>query len=402
MSQDSVHSTDDSAKLYNQFLAKNYAAAAITLVKGKGTRVWDAQGKTYLDFASGIAVNAVGHAHPVMVKKIAEQAVKLIHVSNLYRNEPQAKLAESLSKYCGSGRFLFCNSGAEANEALLKLARLHGKKKSGVEGKCIGIVVAEKAFHGRTFGGMSATPQEKIQNGFRPLLSGFSTAPLNDIKAWDKAISSTETAAVLLETIQGEGGVFVADRAFLRELHAICKARNVLFLIDEIQCGIGRAGKFFAYEHSGVKPDAIAMAKGLGGGLPLGAMIAIGPAAHLLKPGEHGSTFGGNPVSCAAGLAAIQEIEKKSLNEKALELGEFLKSELLKIEGVTEVRGRGLLLGIVLEKDWAKEIANFLMAKGVLVNAPNANTIRIAPPLIVTKAECSKFVKIFAEVIANG
>lgn len=189
MSHDSTHSTDESAQLYSQFLAKNYSAAAITLVKGKGTRVWDAHGKSYLDFASGIAVNAVGHCHPVLAKRISAQAEKLIHVSNLYRNEPQAKLAESLSKYCGPGRFLFCNSGAEANEALLKLARLHGKKKSGVEGKCIGVVVAEKAFHGRTFGGMSATPQEKIQSGFRPLLSGFSAAPLNDIAAWDKAIS---------------------------------------------------------------------------------------------------------------------------------------------------------------------------------------------------------------------
>jgi acetylornithine aminotransferase len=213
---------------------------------------------------------------------------------------------------------------------------------------------------------------------------------------------TNKTAMVIVEPIQGESGVITPPAGYLKALREICDDKGALLVIDAVQTGMGRTGFWFGYEHEEITPDVITVAKGFGGGLPLGAMIAIGPAAHLLQPGEHGSTFGGNPVSCAAGLAAINEVEKKSLNEKALELGEFLKSELLKIDGVAEVRGRGLLLGIALEQNWAKEIANFLLAKGVLVNAPNENTIRIAPPLIITKQECQKFVKIFAEVIANG
>ena len=211
----SAESADPTAALYEQHLARNYGAPPVTLVRGEGCRVWDATGKPYLDFATGIAVNALGHAHPVWVKRVSEQAAKLVHVSNLYRNEPQGRLAAALSRYCGPGRVIFCNSGAEANEGLLKLARLHGLRKSGTEGACIGVVVAEKAFHGRTFGGMSATPQEKIQKGFRPLLSGFTAAPLNDLAAWAQAIDAQTTAAVLVETIQGEGGVFPATVEFV-------------------------------------------------------------------------------------------------------------------------------------------------------------------------------------------
>ena len=225
--------------------------------------------------------------------------------------------------------------------------------------------------------------------------------PFGDINAMRKAISK-KTAMVIVEPIQGENGVIMPPAGYLKVIRELCDLTGALFVIDAIQTGMGRTGFWFGFEHEEITPDVITLAKGLGGGLPLGAMIALGSAAELFKPGEHGSTFGGNPISCAAGLAAINEIEKRSLNEKALELGEFLKGELLKIEGVSEVRGRGLLIGIGLEKPWAKEIANFLMAKGVLVNAPNENTIRIAPPLIITKKEASKFVKVFSEVMANG
>jgi acetylornithine aminotransferase len=250
-------------------------------------------------------------------------------------------------------------------------------------------------------GALSLTGQAAKRDLFAPIIEKIKYVPFGDVSAISRAVNK-KTAMVIVEPIQGENGVITPPAGYLKALREICDANGALLVIDAVQTGMGRTGFWFGYEHEEITPDVITVAKGLGGGLPLAAMIAIGPASHLLKAGEHGSTFGGNPVSCAAGLAAINEIEKKSLNESALVLGEYLKEELMKIEGVSEVRGRGLLLGIVLEQNWAKEIANYLMAKGVLVNAPNENTIRIAPPLIVTRKECEKFVKIFAEVIANG
>jgi len=245
------------------------------------------------------------------------------------------------------------------------------------------------------------TGQPAKRDLFAPIIEKIKYVPFGEVSAMEKAVNK-KTAMVIVEPIQGENGVITPPAGYLRALREICHENGALLVIDAVQTGMGRTGFWFGYEHEEITPDVITIAKGLGGGLPLGAMIAIGPASHLLKPGEHGSTFGGNPVSCAAGLAAISEVEKKALNENALVLGEYLKEELMKIEGVSEVRGRGLLLGILLEQNWAKEIANFLLAKGVLVNAPNENTIRIAPPLIVTKKECEKFVKIFKEVMANG
>ena len=373
---------------------KNYGTPKLNIVSGKGCYVTADSKKRYLDFIGGIATNVLGQAHPAITKAVRKQIGLVGHVSNLYANPTSLALAEKLIHMTGhsDARIFFCNSGAEANEAALKLSRKTGRRK---------VVSTIGGFHGRTMGALSLTGQPEKRDLFAPIIEKIKYVPFGDVAAMSKAVNH-KTAMVIVEPIQGENGVITPPAGYLKALREICDANGALLVIDAVQTGMGRTGFWFGYEHEEITPDVITLAKGLGGGLPLGAMIAIGPAAHLLKPGEHGSTFGGNPVSCAAGLAAIQEIERKSLNEKALELGEFLKSELLKIEGVTEVRGRGLLLGIVLEKDWAKEIANFLMAKGVLVNAPNANTIRIAPPLIVTKAECSKFVKIFAEVIANG
>ena len=373
---------------------KNYGTPKINIVSGKGCYVIDENRKRYLDFIGGIATNVLGQAHPVIVRAVRRQIGVIGHVSNLYANPTSMALAAQLISMTGrtDARVFFCNSGAEANEAALKLSRKTGRKQ---------IVSTLGSFHGRTMGALSLTGQPEKRDIFAPMIKKIKYVPYGDVQAMQRAVNR-KTAMVIVEPIQGENGVVTPPAGYLKALRDICDKNGALLAIDAIQTGMGRTGFWFGYEHEEITPDVITVAKGIGGGLPLGAMIAIGSASNMLKPGEHGSTFGGNPVSCAAGLAAINEIEQKALNEKALEMGEFLKSELLKIAGVTEVRGRGLLLGIALEQDWAKEIANFLLAKGVLVNAPNSNTIRIAPPLIVTKTECSKFVRIFAEVMSNG
>ena len=373
---------------------KNYGTPKINIVSGSGCYVLDENKKRYLDFIGGIATNILGQAHPVIVKAVRKQIGVVGHVSNLYANSASMALAEKLISMTGSdeARVFFCNSGAEANEAALKLSRKTGRDR---------VVSTIGSFHGRTMGALSLTGQPEKRDIFAPIIKKIKYVPYGDVSAMKRAVNR-KTAMVIIEPIQGENGVITPPSGYLKELRELCDQHGALLVVDAIQTGMGRTGFWFGFEHEEIMPDLITVAKGLGGGLPLGAMIAIGSASHLLKPGEHGSTFGGNPVSCAAGLAAINEIEKKALNEKALELGEFLKSELLKIEGVTEVRGRGLLLGIALDRDWAKEIANYLMAKGVLVNAPNSNTIRIAPALIVTKKDCQKFIGIFTEVMTNG
>jgi len=398
-------STDPTAANYAATVAHNYGAPAITLVKGQGTHVWDAAGKRYLDFASGIAVNAVGHAHPHWVKRVTEQASKLVHVSNLYRNEPQGQLAHALALRCGPGRVIFCNSGAEANEGLLKLARLHGQRKSGAEGSCIGVIVAEKAFHGRTFGGMSATPQEKIQKGFRPLLSGFTAVPLNDLAAWDKAINAQTTAAVLIESIQGEGGINPSAPDFLRGVEQICRERNVLFMIDEIQCGIGRAGKFFAYEYAGVKPDAIAMAKGLGGGFPIGAIWIAPPHDDLFQAGSHGTTFGGGPLAATAGLAVLEIIEAEQLVAKVAERSVSWHAELRKLvelrpDLVKEIRGAGYMVGVILNIDPVPVVAA-LREAGILTAPAGGVAVRLLPPLNASPEELAEAVAILRQVLGG-
>ncbi len=398
-------SSDSAAAHYAANVAHNYGAPPITLVRGQGTLVWDAAGKRYLDFASGIAVNAVGHAHPHWVKRVAEQAGKLVHVSNLYRNEPQGELAHALALRCGPGRVIFCNSGAEANEGLLKLARLHGQRKSGAEGACIGVVVAEKAFHGRTFGGMSATPQEKIQKGFRPLLSGFTAVPINDLAAWDKAIDAKTTAAVLIESIQGEGGVNPATPEFLRGVERLCRERNVLFMLDEIQCGVGRTGKFFAFEHAGVKPDAIAMAKGLGGGFPIGAIWMAPPHDDLFQPGSHGTTFGGGALAATAGLAVLEILEAEQLVAKVTERSVAWHAELrrlveLRPDLVKEVRGAGYMVGVILSIDPVPVVAA-LREAGLLTAPAGGVAVRLLPPLNASPAELSEAVAILRQVLGG-
>jgi len=339
------------------------------------------------------------------VKRVTEQAGKLVHVSNLYRNEPQGELARALAGRCGPGRVIFCNSGAEANEGLLKLARLHGQRKSGAEGACIGVVVAEKAFHGRTFGGMSATPQEKIQKGFRPLLSGFTAAPLNDLAAWAKAIDAKTTAAVLIESIQGEGGVNPATPEFLRGVEQLCRERDVLFLIDEIQCGIGRTGKFFAYEHAGVKPDAIAMAKGLGGGFPIGAIWMAPPHDDLFQAGSNGTTFGGGALAATAGLAVLEILDAEQLVAKVAERSEGWHAELrqlvaLRPDLVKEVRGAGYMVGVILTID-PVPVVTALRAAGLLTAPAGGVAVRLLPPLNASPEELAEAVTILRQVLGG-
>ena len=372
----------------------NYGTPSIALVKGKGLVVTDADGKQYLDFLGGIATNILGHAHPAIVKAVTKQVSTLSHVSNFYVHPHAVELAEKLAAMTGdkSAKVFFCQSGAEANEAALKLSRRTGKVR---------IVAAQGAFHGRTMGALSLTGQPAKREPFLPLVKGVKHVPFGDIEAMRKAVTK-KTAMVIIEPIMGEAGVIVPPADYLRELRALCDAKGALLVIDAVQTGMGRTGDWFGYEYSGITPDVITLAKGLGGGLPLGAMIALGKAADLFQPGDHGSTFGGNPVTTAAGLAAIKFIETQKILKKVEKQGVYLMQELAVIPGVAEVRGAGLLLGIELETKKASDVALALQNEGVLVNAANPTTIRLAPALIVTDAQLKKFVSIFKKVMSDG
>jgi acetylornithine/N-succinyldiaminopimelate aminotransferase len=392
------------ADLYDAHVMKNYARAAVTLVRGSGAWVWDDEGKRYLDFTSGIAVSALGHCHPHWVATVQRQAAELIHTSNLFRNPNQAELARRLVRYAGPGRVFFCNSGAEANEGLIKLSRLHGLKKAGgEEGKCIKVICAKSAFHGRTFGGMSATPQEKIQKGFRPLVPGFVFGEMNNLQSFAELIDE-QTSAIFIETIQGEGGIHSATTEFLRGLRELCNKHNLLLMLDEVQCGVGRTGRFYAFEEAGVQPDAIGMAKGLGGGIPIGAIWVRENAAELFQPGSHGTTFGGTPLACAAALAVLDVIEREKLLDRVAfnsvpwhaalqQLAQDFPTQLL------GVRGRGYLVGLQMASDPAPYLAAIREA-GMLVPIAGGNVIRLLPPLTATTEELAKSVEILRGVLA--
>jgi acetylornithine aminotransferase len=378
---------------WDSSLQNNYGKPAITLVKGKGIVVTDADGKSYLDFLGGIATSILGHAHPAIVKAVTKQVSTLSHVSNFYAHPNAIALAEKLTKMTGdkNAKVFFCQSGAEANEAALKLSRRTGNVR---------IVAAQGAFHGRTMGALSLTGQPSKREPFLPLIKGVKHVPYGDIDAMRKAVSK-KTAMVIIEPIMGEAGVIVPPSDYLQELRLLCDKNGSLLVIDAVQTGMGRTGDWFGYEYSGIKPDVITLAKGLGGGLPLGAMIALGKAADLFQPGDHGSTFGGNPVTTAAGLAAIEFIESKKILGKVEKQGAHLIQELALIPGVKEVRGAGLLLGIELESLKASDVSDAMRNAGVLVNAANATTIRIAPALIVSDAQITKFISIFRKVITD-
>jgi len=392
------------ADLYDAHVLKNYARAPLTLVRGRGAVVWDDQGNRYLDFTSGIAVSALGHCHPHWVAAVQRQAAELIHTSNLFRNPNQAELARRLVGYAGPGRVFFCNSGAEANETLIKLARLHGMRKAGgEEGKCYTILCAKQAFHGRTFGGMSATPQEKIQHGFRPLTPGFAFGELNNLQSFADLVGEG-TAAILLETIQGESGIRACTPDFLRGLRELCDRHNLLLMLDEVQCGVGRTGRFFAFEHAGIHPDAIGMAKGLGGGFPIGAMWVGERSAELFQPGSHGTTFGGTPLACAAALAVLDVIEREGLLSHVAKASGPWLAELNQLprdfpRHVTGVRGAGFLIGLQMAGDSAPYLAAFRQ-QGLLAPSAGGNVVRLLPPLNATAEELANSVAIIRAALA--
>jgi acetylornithine aminotransferase len=379
---------------WNSVVQNNYGTPSIALTKGKGIVVTDADGKMYLDFLGGIATSILGHAHPAIVKAVTKQVSTLGHVSNFYAHPNAITLAEKLVAMTGekNAKVFFCQSGAEANEAALKLSRRTGKFR---------VVAAQGAFHGRTMGALSLTGQPSKREPFLPLVKGVKHVPYGDIEAMRKSVTK-KTAMVIIEPIMGEAGVIVPPLDYLRQLRDLCDDKGALLVIDAVQTGMGRTGDWFGYEYSGITPDVITLAKGLGGGLPLGAMIALGKAAEFFQPGDHGSTFGGNPVTTAAGLAAIDVIESKKLLNKVKQQGVHLIQELALIPGVKEVRGSGLLLGIELETLKASDIATAMRDAGVLVNAANATTVRIAPALIVTDAQINKFISIFRKVISDA
>ena len=393
----------NTAELYDAHVLKNYARAPLTLVRGRGAQVWDDAGNAYLDFTSGIAVSALGHCHPHWVAAVQRQAGELIHVSNLFRNPQQGELARRLVGRAGPGRVFFCNSGAEANEALIKLARLHGMQKSGEDGKCYKIICAKNAFHGRTFGGMSATPQEKIQKGFRPMVAGFSFGEINNLDSFASLVDG-DTAAIFLETIQGESGINPCTPEFLIGLRRLCDRHNLLLMLDEVQCGIGRTGRFYSFEHAGVTPDAIGMAKGLGGGFPIGAMWVRERFADLFHPGNHGTTFGGTPLACAAALAVLDVIERDGLLEKVRAQSVPWHEALQRLatdfpRHVTGVRGMGYLVGVQMTADPSSYIAA-LRERGLLAPSAGGNVVRLLPPLNATADELAKAVAIFRDVLA--
>ncbi|MFD4194792.1 acetylornithine transaminase [Amycolatopsis thermoflava] len=383
---DALSSNADGRQHWQSALMDNYGTPGLTLVRGEGARVWDADGAEYVDLVGGIAVNALGHAHPDIVAAVTEQITKLGHTSNLYVNPVTVELAEALldvAGLTGQGKVLFVNSGAEANEAALKISRLTGRTK---------VVACEGAFHGRTMGSLSLTGQPGKKQPFEPLVPGVVHVPFGDVDALRAAVDA-ETAAVFLEPILGEGGVIPAPDGYLQAAREITKAAGALLVLDEVQTGIGRTGDWFAFQRAGITPDVITLAKGLGGGLPLGAVIGVGDAGELFKPGQHGTTFGGNPVCCAAGLAVLRAISRDGLIDHVSRVGKDIAAGVEEMAHplVTGVRGAGLLIGITLAEPVSPAVAKAAQAAGYLVNPVAPDTIRLAPPLILSQEQAGGF-----------
>ncbi|ADC88911.1 acetylornithine and succinylornithine aminotransferase [Thermocrinis albus DSM 14484] len=374
------------------WLMETYQRLPVRFVKGKGVYLYDEKGKRYLDLVSGIAVNALGYGDRDQVKAICHQAKKLIHVSNLFENPWQEKLAKLLvERFWTKGRVFFCNSGTEANEAAIKLVRRYFRLRGEDRYR---IITFQNSFHGRTFGSMSATAQKKIQTGFEPLLEGFDYAIFNDISSVEKLITD-KTAAVMLEIVQGEGGVRVADRQFLEDLQKLCRERGLLLLLDEVQTGIGRTGKFYAYQHFQLEPDIITLAKGLGGGVPIGALLAREEVAKAFDAGSHGSTFGGNPLACASALVVVEKVSE--LLDHVREVGEYFMERLAAL-GRGEVRGMGLMLALELESN-CKEVVLKALEKGLVINCTAKKVLRFVPPLILQKRHVDIAVRILRRVL---
>ncbi len=386
--------------LEKQYYQGTFTRQPVAFVRGEGVRVWDSEGRSYLDFVAGIAVNILGHCHPAVVNAITEQAKQLIHVSNLYVNTRQVELAEALYHKSGGMRAFFSNSGAEANEGAIKLARKFGRlhRNGAYE-----IISMHRSFHGRTLATTSATGQAKYQETWVPLADGFQQVPFNDLDAL-KAATSAKTVGVLIEPVQGEGGIFPADKDYLQGVRAWCDEQNLVLIADEVQAGMGRTGKFFSWEHYGITPDIVTMAKGLAGGVPIGAMLAA-PRADLFGPGDHGTTFGGNPLASAAGVATIRAIDEQHLVENAAAQGDYLKEKLLALKAkypiITEVRAIGLMNALDVTNDLAPALVKAALDHGLLLNNVGNTTIRMIPPLILTRAEIDEGLALLDTVLAE-
>ena len=377
-----------------------YTRLPVTFVKGKGVWLWDDQDKRYLDALAGIAVCGLGHCHPKFVKAISEQAGMLIHTSNLYHIDKQEKLANKLAVLSGMNKAFFCNSGAEANETAIKLARLYGHNK-GIDLPT--IIVMEQSFHGRTMATPTATGCRKVQAGFEPLLTGFARVPFNDLEAITQvAVHNKNVVAILVEPYQGEGGINVPQVDYLKDLRQICDENDWLLMLDEVQCGIGRSGKWFAFQHSGIVPDVMTLAKGLGSGVPIGACLAGNMAEEVFKPGNHASTFGGNPLACTAAITTLDVIEEENLMSNAMEQGDFIRktfqTQLGNVEGVMQIRGQGLMIGIELSKPCGNLVKDALK-QGLLINVTLDKVVRLLPPLVIKRSEAEQIVNIVSTLI---
>ena len=381
---------------YDKFVIKTYTRTPVVIVKGKGLKIWDLDGNQYLDFFPGWAVSGLGHCHPMVVNAVRNYLKKIIHVPNNYYNMVQGKLAQRIVENSFEGRVFFCNSGAEANEAAIKLVRAYGNQKKKYE-----IITMDNSFHGRTLATITATGQAKYQKGFEPLPAGFKTVPFNDIKALENAINDT-TAGIMLELIQGEGGINVAEEDYVSAIRKICNDKDIILIFDEVQTGMGRTGKMFSFEHYVVEPDIMTLAKSLGGGLPIGAMVASKRFTEVLKPGMHASTFGGSPIACSAGLAVFEAIKKERLLSNTEKMSRYLVERLEELKAkkpvIKEVRGKGLMIGVELNIE-GDAIVKDCFNKRLLINCAHGNVLRIMPGMIVTKKEIDHAIGILEEVI---
>ena len=381
-------------------LMSTYSRLPVRFERGEGASLWDTDGRKYLDALSGIAVCGLGHAHPAVSEAICDQAKKLVHTSNLYQIPLQEKLAQRLCQLAGMDRAFFCNSGAEANEAAIKLARLYGHRQ-GIHLPV--IVVAEGSFHGRTLATLTATGNRKVQAGFEPLVQGFVRVPYNDLQALELVAANTPSVvAVLVEPIQGEGGILIPDPGYLSGLRRICDQQGWLLMLDEVQTGMCRTGRWFAFQHTDIAPDVMTLAKGLGNGMPIGACLARGPAAEILSPGKHASTFGGNPLACRAALAVIETLERENLAERAEALGrQFLGGLMLALDGVagvTAIRGKGLMIGVELDRPCADLVARALEQR-LLINVTAERVVRLLPPLVISDQEAQQIINTVASLV---
>jgi acetylornithine/N-succinyldiaminopimelate aminotransferase len=390
--------TDELKESAEQYLMDTYTRQPISIVRGRGAKVYDLEGREYVDFVGGIAVNLLGHGHPDLVLAIQKQAAQLIHTSNLYYTEPQVKLAQMLVDHSFADRVFFCNSGAEANEAAIKLARRYSHEKYGA-GR-FEIITMKQSFHGRTMATLTATGQDKVQKGYAPLVPGFSYVTFNHLSELEQAVTD-KTAAIILEPIQGEGGVHVASREYLKGVRELCTQRDILLIFDEVQTGMGRTGTLFAYEQLGVQPDVMTLAKGLGGGVPIGACLATAPVANAFTPGSHASTFGGNPLACAAALAVLRVLLEGPVLDQARRMGEYLGKGLSECKDrhhiVRDVRGLGLLQGMEVEMD-AKTVVENCLKRGFLVNAAGEHVLRFIPPLIISQPDIDRLLEVLSQI----